>query len=232
MNTNKNVKIVRVKVKKKKLKVKKVLLLLFLLFFFFLVFQFIDTIKIKNIIVVGNNLISDQEIIETLSLDNYPSFYLLNSLSLENKLLENKLVKDVDIYRKLLKKQVYINIEEYRVLFNYNNKIYLESGLYVENSDIITARFINDIDDEYLNKFINAYNLIDYDIIKLVSEIEYIPNDVDDERFILTMIDGNDVYLTLSKITEVNNYFELKAKVGTNIGKFHLDSGNYFEVGE
>lgn len=231
-NTKKNTKIVRVKVKKKKLKIKKILCIIFFATVFFLVFQFIDTIKIKNIIIIGNQLISDQEIIEYLNLQDYPSFYLLNNSSLEKSLLENKLINSIDVSRKLLKKQIYIEIEEYKVFFNYQDKIYLESKLYIEGSSIITARFINEIDDEYLEKFLIAYDLIDYDIVKLVSEIEYIPNEVDDERFRLTMVDGNDIYLTLSKILELNNYFELKSKVGDSIGIFHLDSGIYFEAGE
>lgn len=41
---------------------------------------------IKNIVVLGNTYISDEEIIETAKIDNYPSFVTTLSSSIKNRL--------------------------------------------------------------------------------------------------------------------------------------------------
>ena len=58
-----------------------------------------------------------------------------------------------------------------------------------------------------------------------MSEIKYDPNDVDDERFIITMNDGNYVYLTLHKFNKINHYLETKEITGiiTNINRKKID---------
>lgn len=46
------------------------------------------------------------------------------------------------------------------------------------------------------------------------------------------MNDGNEVYITLTKIKELNNYTKIKKQLGNKKGILYLDSGNYFEVKE
>ena len=46
------------------------------------------------------------------------------------------------------------------------------------------------------------------------------------------MNDGNQVYITLNKIKEFNNYFKIKKELGKHKGILYLDSGNYFEIKE
>lgn len=223
--------IVKVKVKRRRFKVKKILSLIIFMFCLYGVFQFLNTLSIKNIVIVGNELLLDYVIIEDLNLDDYPSFYLSSSSGLEKELLKNDLVKSVNVNKNILKRKLTIEVEEKKLLFSYNGEIVLEDGSKIESENYVTARLINKITDPYYDMFIEGFASLDYEIIKLVSEIEYIPNDVDNERFILTMVDGNDVYMTISKINEVNNYLILKEKVGEVNGIFHLDSGNYFEKG-
>ncbi len=68
-------------------------LLLCLYFFFMLLFSFID-FPIKNIFFIsGNSILSDQDIIEILSLEDYPSIFKYSSLSLERKLEDNMYIK-------------------------------------------------------------------------------------------------------------------------------------------
>ena len=54
------------------------------------------------------------------------------------------------------------------------------------------------------DKFTKGFSLINSEILLKISEIEYTPNDVDNERFTLKMNDGNLVYITLSKIEKIN----------------------------
>ena len=75
---------------------------------------------------------------------------------------------------------------------------------------------------------------MDDDIFNRISEVLYDPNDVDDARFLFYMNDGNRVYLTLKRLDNLNNYFdimkEVLAKYNTDKGTLYLDEGEYFEV--
>ena len=70
----------------------------------------------------------------------------------------------------------------------------------------------------------------DYEIVKRMSEIKYDPNEVDDERFLITMNDGNYVYLTLNKFNKINHYIEIIKEFNNKKGILYLDSGEYFKV--
>jgi cell division septal protein FtsQ len=71
---------------------------------------------------------------------------------------------------------------------------------------------------------------IDTDIINRISEIKYDPNNVDEERFLLTMNDGNYVYLTLSHFDKINSYVDIIKNFENQKGILYLDSGEYFKV--
>ena len=72
--------------------------------------------------------------------------------------------------------------------------------------------------------------LLNKDILIRISEIKYDPNDIDNERFYLTMNDGNYVYLTLNKFDKINNYLEIVKTFNNKKGILYLDSGEYFEI--
>ena len=77
-------------------------------------------------------------------------------------------------------------------------------------------------------KFLKKFNLVDKDTLLNISEIKYEPNDIDKERFLLSMNDGNYVYVTMSKFNAINNYLEISKTLGEKNGILYLDYGNYF----
>ncbi|MDD3392828.1 MAG: cell division protein FtsQ/DivIB, partial [Bacilli bacterium] len=79
-------------------------------------------------------------------------------------------------------------------------------------------------------ELIAAMNDIDSDILKRISEIEYDPNSVDSDRFLLYMNDGNYVYLTLDKFDSINSYLDIIKNVEGKKGILYLDYGNNFTV--
>ena len=88
---------------------------------------------------------------------------------------------------------------------------------------------INDIDSIY-DSFVKNFNKIDNSILYRISQIEYKPNDIDEERFLLYMIDGNYVYISLSKIEKINKYNSIVASMKDQKGIIYLDSGDYVEI--
>lgn len=226
-----NKKKIRVKVKKRKLKIKNILILLLVLIMLYFAINYILHIKIQNIYIINNNIVSDKDIISYAELDDYPSFLLTTSKEIENNILKNSYIKEVSVTKKIGSK-VYIEIEEYRTLCLYNNEIILESGNKVENTyNLILPVLLNDVSSIY-NDFINYFSKIDDDILTKISEIEYAPNEVDNQRFLLTMNDGNYVYITLTKITKLNKYNSIKDQLEGKLGIIYLDSGDYVEIKE
>lgn len=226
-----NKKKIRVKVKKRKLKIKNILILLLLLILLYFGINYILHIKIKNIYIINNNIVPDKDIINSAKLEKYPSFLLTTSREIKNNILKNDYIKEVSVTKKIGSK-VYIDIEEYRTLCLYNNEIILESGNKVENIyDLNLPILLNDVSSVYKD-FINYFSKIDTNILTKISEIEYVPNEVDKQRFLLTMNDGNYVYITLTKITKINKYNSIKDQLEGKLGIIYLDSGDYVEIKE
>ena len=75
-------------------------------------------------------------------------------------------------------------------------------------------------------------NRLDDDILGKISEIEYVPNDYDKDRFLLSMDDGNSVYLTLTKFEMINYYDDVLTQLEGKKGILYLDSGNHFKIME
>jgi cell division septal protein FtsQ len=70
------------------------------------------------------------------------------------------------------------------------------------------------------------------DILGKISDIEYVPNDYDKDRFLLYMDDGNMVYLTLTKFKMINYYNDVLEQLEGKHGILYLDSGNHFQIKE
>lgn len=201
-----------------------------------LVIKFLN-LNIKNIYIINNNLLSDQEIIELSSLEDYPSIIFTSSKKIKEKLKSNVLIKDVSITKKI-DASITLDITEYEVLF-YNDSLketVIENGESIKQENIYNLPILinnpektlpNDIFDNLVKKYVQ----IDKSIREKISEIKYDPNrEVDSERFILTMKDGNYVYITLTKIKNINNYEQILPSLEQKKGILYLDSGQYFEI--
>lgn len=215
------------KVVKKFSFVKLVLVLLIMYIIGFLCYK-VAISRITNIYIKNNNILTDQEIIDVSGLRNYPSFILTTNYSIKNKLLKNDLVKKVKVKKGLWGK-VYINIEEYKPLFIYEDKVILDNKNEVD-LDISLPILVNKVDDDILDKLISKYESINDEIKLMISEIKYDPNDIDKERFLFTMNDGNYVYITLYKLSSIYEYLKITSTLKDKKGILYLDSGNYFEV--
>jgi len=220
----------KVKVKKKKINLKRIIFTLFIFLAVFILGKNIVNLPIKNIYIVGNNIVSDNEVIDLAELDNYPSFIKSYFINYEKLLTKNEYIKDVEVTRNIFRK-IFLNIEEKKPLFIYNNQLVLSTGEIVNNKyNIDNLPYIkNDIDTIH-DKLVEKYLLLNSEVTFKISEIEYVPNDIDKERFLLTMTDTNYVYITLSKIEKLNKYNTIVSELGNKKGIVYLDSGDYVEI--
>ena len=215
----------------KKISYKKIIIVIAIILFCVLVFFWYKSLKITNIYVTGNKLLKESEILENTKLLNYPYIYEVSTSDIENILVKNDLINSVKVHKSIFGK-ITIEIEENKVLYqNKNGKYTLSNNKEVELKKTVLGipTLINDCGDvcEKLNK---KLLLVDDDIIKHISEIEYKKTDLDKERFMFYMIDGNYVYITLSKINLVNSYNEIYPTLENKKGVLYLDSGNHFEI--
>ena len=129
-------------------------------------------------------------------------------------------------------RKIYIKIKENYGLF-YNSSIKKTIMFNEKKSDITNVPIlVNYVTEKVYDLFVDKMKLLDRDIINRISEIKYDPNSVDEERFLLTMSDGNYVYITLEKIETMNNYVDIIKTFDNKKGILYLDSGEYFEVFE
>jgi len=218
------------KKKKRRLRVGRLFLLLLIVgAIVFACIKFVD-IPIRNIIISGNEILTDNEIIKEAGLEDYPSYFEIFSISVKNKLKKNPYIKDVKVSKGLL--NVKITVTERKILYikkDTNEKVMIDNE--IKDDKIVCAPYLtNEIPKEKQSGFIKAMNEIDKDILCQMSEIRYDPNEIDQDRYYIYMNDGNSVYLTVNKFDKINSYNTILENVGKQNGTLYLDYGDYFEV--
>lgn len=236
-NSKKNVKnskkIVKEKVKVRKIRYGRVLLFLIILFLIgYLIFSFIN-LKIKNIYIINNNILSDYEIIELASLEDYPPIFYQTSSSIEKTLEKNIFIKKAKVKKSY--RRIDITIEDnYPVYYDSNTNKTVFQDKREDDKVYATPILVNYVPDTISDEFKTKLLKLDINVINRISEIKYDPNNVDSERFLLTMNDGNFVYLTLAYFDKMNSYvsiyLDIISKYGYKNGILYLDSGEYFKI--
>ncbi len=221
-------------VKRKKLRVFRLLLLLFVIAIIsFFVYLYVTT-NTQNIIIRGNNYISDEEVLQETDLKNYPSFILTMPSKIQKKLAKNEYIKSVKVRRKFYH-TFEITIKEYDVLFKNDtlNKYVLDNKKEIKSDlEFRVPRLVNYTPDKKYSSLIENMKSVDKSILGKISEISYQPNEFDKDRFLLLMDDGNSVYLTLTKFEMINYYNEVLGQLEGRRGILYLDSGNHFKIME
>lgn len=220
----------RAKTKKRKLKMRNVFIFFIVVLIVLAIISLLSTIKIKSIVVKNNSFYSDWQIIKLAGLEEYPETFSNFSSTIEKRLTKNSFITEAKVSKKWFT-TVTIEVKENLPLYYYvpNSKTVLSDKKEVdENFSVPTV--INYIPDKIYSDFIAEMNNIDYSILTRMSEIKYDPNDVDEERFLITMNDGNYVYLTLDKYNKIDKYLEIIKKFDNKKGILYLDSGEYFKI--
>lgn len=225
------------KIKKKK-RLKLIPFLLFVLVItgvFFLVDVLLDT-RIENIVIKGNKLVTDQQIIDEAGLSNYPSFYKTTSYNIKKALEKNAFIKEVKVKRSFYH-VITIEVSEYKVLL----KKETTGKLVLENMNEVTTdqeipytvpRLVNDVPKNKYSKLLKNLLKVKRSVRSNISEFYYDPNEFDKDRFLLYMDDGNSVYLTLTKFRMINYYNDVLPQLDGKKGILYLDSGNHFQIME
>ena len=221
------------KVIKRKIKWKVLLKIFFLIFGVGLLFFYLMNVKTKHIVISGNSLVSDNEIIITAGFKNYPYLFRVSNKEIKERLESIPLLKNIKVQKSLLG-TLTIFVEETKPLFyNRNNdRLVLSDGKEVTSAILDgVPTLINYVPDTLYDRLVEELASIDKNVLTLISEIEYQPwqsNDVmiDDTRFFLRMTDGNRVYVNLINLQKLNTYIEIFASLEDKKGILYLDSSS------
>ena len=220
------------KTKKRRIRFDRIFKVLFFLFFVVFLIIKISNVRISNIYITGNELLSDQEIIDISGLSDYPKSINNSTWSIENRLKSNILIKNAIVNKENMT-IVKINIEENLPMF-YNKldeKTVLIDGQETEKKYDVPI-LTNYVPDYIYEDFKEKMKLVNRDVLKKMSEIKYDPDSIDEKRFLITMTDGNYVYLTINKFDAINNYIVIIKNFENKKGILYLDAGNIFKYFE
>lgn len=219
-------------VKRRKLKLISIFLFILIAIVLYFLIKFSLEFRIQNIYVHNTKYLNDEYIIELAGIEEYPSFILSFSNKLESNLLQSPYIKNATVKKAFLG-IINIYIEESEVLFykEYDKKYVLDNFIEVDNLlyDFSSVRVINYIPDTIYSTFLSKFANIDLEVREKISQIKYDPSEYDDSRFLLYMIDGNYVYITITKMDSLNYYNEIYSTLEGKKGVLYLDSGNHFQ---
>ena len=219
------------KVIKRKIKLVPVLLLVLIVSLIYLIIKSVVGIKIKNIYIINNQYLSDDYIIEKAGLKDYPSYFFTFSFRIRNKLENDSFIKSATV-NKYFYGVVEIEIEENDILYykTYDKKYVLEDKTEVDEIpySFSPIKIVNYIPDTIYNSFLNKFIKLNKSVRSKISEIKYDPSEYDESRFMIYMVDGNYVYITLTKFDSLDYYNEIYPTLEGKKGILYLDSGNHF----
>lgn len=219
-------------VKKNKIKILPFIIFFIICFLLYFLIKFALEYKIQNIYIHGTKNLNDEYILNLSGIENYPSFLTSLSSKIEDNIKSSPYIKSVTVKKGFLG-VVNIYVEEKSILFyKENDKKYVFDD-FKEIDKIMynysPVRVINYIPDTVYENFIKAFSKTDVNVRDKISEIKYDPSEYDDSRFLLYMIDGNYVYITVTKMDSLNYYNEIYPTLMGKKGTLYLDSGNHFQ---
>ncbi len=218
--------------RKKKLNFKRILIFILIILFLVILVVYLLNIKTKNIIILNNDYYTDEEVIEKSNIQDYPKFLLLSKSKIRKKLKQLDLIEDATITKRF-GSILEIDVKEKKILYYVRSKdkyMASDNELYDLDNVIGVPTLINYVPDNIESSFVKELSKIDKNIISLISEIEYAKTTYDEKRFLLYMNDGNEVYVTITKLDLLNKYIDIVKKLDNKNGILYLDSGNYFEI--
>ena len=222
-------------VKKKKVKILNIPRIIVFLLFFYIIFSigmYVYKEHVHHYEISGINYYKEIDIIRMLDLQDYPSFVSINTGSLKDKLESDPLISKAKVSYGLdftLK----IKVEENPPVFviKSSNNVVLKDGNQIPYDESFGAlpMLLNNTPTESLVLLAEHLSEIDRGVLYMISEITYTPYNssntiLDNNRFLLSMSDSNQVYINAKNCSWLNEYLNVIANNRiTESGTFFFD---------
>ena len=178
-----------------------------------------------------NKLLNDEYILDLAEIEDYPSYVKTKTGNIRKKILTSPYISEVKVNKHFLG-VIEIEVKESKVLFykEYDKKYLLDNGEELDKLDYNYSPVIltNYVPSDIYESFVKAYKKIDENVQSKISQIKYDPNEFDNGRFLFYMNDGNYVYITITKMDNINYYNSIIPTLNDEKGTLYLDSGNHF----
>lgn len=218
------------KTNKVRLRYDRILKCVFVIVIIGLVIYHFLNVRLTNIYIQGNHYLSDQSIIEISSLQNYPKMIKINKNAIIANLTKQNEIIEANVIKKY--STIIIEVKEAKPLYYdlSSKQIILTNGK-TTNKSYNLPILVNYIPNTIIEEFHSLLATIDEEVFVRISEIKYAPN-IDMERFLLTMNDGNYVYINLNRFDLLDNYLTIISNFKGKKGIIYLDSGSHFKLFE
>jgi cell division septal protein FtsQ len=217
---------------KKVLNVPRIIVFLLLIYIIISFGLFIYKEKVHHYEINGKSYYREIDIIRMLNLQDYPSFISLNLNNLKKTLESDSLISKAKVsygWNFTIK----IDIEENSPVFviKSSNNVVLKDGNQIPYEESFGAlpMLLNNTPTESLVLLAENLSKIDRGVLGLISEITYTPYNstntiLDNNRFLLSMSDSNQVYINAKNCSWLNEYLDVIATNRiTEPGTFFFD---------
>ncbi|TFE03572.1 cell division protein FtsQ/DivIB [Jeotgalibacillus sp. R-1-5s-1] len=198
--------------------------------------------KIQTIQVSGNDILTEQQILEAGGFAAGDSFWTTDEESIKENLQENELIKLAEV-KKDFPTTMTINIEEFeQTAYLRQEQAYTpvyENGFLGTPgpSELIrgSAPLLVGFDDTSLvEKLAASLSELPDEVLNSISEIHHSPTDVDDERIQIFMNDGFEVSAIIPTFADkMVHYGSIVSQLDPNVkGVIDLEVGSYFRAYE
>lgn len=193
---------------------------------------------IKDIEVEGNNYLTDDEVINQSTLTTETNIWNIKMTDVTNYILTDPVVKSAKVTRKL-PWTVSIKLEEYELVGYVKDEEHFIPLL--ENGEKITIKdryaygdaplLLNFTDEKILQEMTSQLQQLPPNILRLISEIHWSPNDQNKYKVILYMNDGFIVEGTIRNFADrMHIYPSIASQLDPEVkGIIHIGVGAYFE---
>lgn len=217
-------------------------LLFYLSIFFFLISMIVylqsPLSHIKNIEVIGSEIVLEQDIINLSGLQSGTNIWLINKQTVTESIKDHPMISDIEVERKL-PQTVQLKVKEQNVIGFVKSDLefhpVLENGMIVTTSNLLNKGdgplLINFKDEQYLQRMAVELSKIPVDIFNLISEISWEPTEKNKYKILLYMNDGFIVDATIRNFSsKMTSYPSIVSQLDPDEkGIVHMGVGTYFE---
>lgn len=193
-----------------------------------------DISKVKSLKVIGNDYLSDENVLKAADL-SYESRYMLKpAFYLKFKLKRNDFIEDVKI-DKTLSGSITIEVTEKKVI-GYMDKgdkqlVLLQDNTFLEvdemiKNSLIKFPYIHGFSEKQLTSLTNAFEKVDKKYISRISEMYPYETSYDKNMVQLIMQDGNKVLTSMGGIKLMVNYDYVLENLKGNHVCLYIDEVN------
>ena len=188
--------------------------------------------KVHHYEISGVDYYKEIDIIRKLDLQDYPSFISINANDLKNKLEDDPLILSAKVsYRWNFTIKIEVEENTPIMLIKSSNNVILKNGDQIPYDESFGSlpTLLNNTPTESSTLLANSLSKVDKGVLYMISEITYTPYNssnviLDNNRFLLSMSDSNQVYINAKNCDWLNEYLNVIANNRiTEPGTFFFD---------